>query len=112
MSQKHYQVKAVAAWAICVAFLLVTDPYKLPAIFLLLPFIIIFMATYYTVMSVFLRKPKAHKNPKRFAYVISTVVAVLLAMQSLGQLTLRDLVVVLALVVLGCFYIARTGDSK
>lgn len=99
---------ALAAW------LFLTNPQKLPIIFLMVPFVLLFAALWLTA-NLFLNRffPKLRK-PRRVAAAlcISGVPVFLLILGSVNQLTWRDVVLVVCLVVFLFFYSGRLHFSE
>jgi hypothetical protein len=92
-------------------FLMFTNPDKLPLPLLLVPFLIIFTALFLTVMFVGSHTHFLKGISTRRKYAIAGFVAalpMLLALfQSLHQLTIRDVLIAVALIVGVIFYISR-----
>jgi hypothetical protein len=89
--------------------LLFTNPERLPSIFLMLPFGLLFIvlvsAIYYALGFLGIR-PRARL---RIGMAAAAVPVLLLVLQSLGQLTPRDTLVVCALGALAYFYSSKLG---
>jgi len=90
------------------------QPDKMPVVGLIVPFVLLFLALYnlWTLAGMIHARyfakeegPKPHKN---LGMTLSGSAVLLLVLQSLGQLTLRDIVTVVASVVLGYLYLARS----
>lgn len=101
-----------AFWLAMLAFMSVTEPQKLPVLVLLVPFLLmfgVFLQTWILVRMVYLRfnKDKAPLLHKRLGASVSAVVVLLIILQSLGQLTLRDVITVVAIGALGYLYVLR-----
>ena len=86
-----------------------TDPATLPIPLLIGPFALLFIAIYVT-LGVLMEKyaHQSHPRVKRIAFAGSSVIVLALALQSLGQLTVRDVLVSIAVITIGYFYIGRT----
>ncbi len=102
-----------ATWAILALFMALTTPGKLPVVMLIVPFILLYIALYSTWNLIgvlknrfFASKPSSARKPRGMALSLSAVL--LLVLQSLGQLTLRDVITLLAIVTLGYLYLARS----
>ena len=85
-----------------------TDPQMLPSIFLIVPFVLIFLALFACTVSLLglygdISKPKRI----RVGLVGASVPAILLILQSLGQLTIRDVLAVFVLFGVVYFYLSR-----
>jgi hypothetical protein len=90
------------------------NPARLPVVVLIVPFVLLFIAIYSTWgMAGLLKRrfydkdsePQAPRRRLRLALCLSAVLLIIL--QSLGQLTVRDIVTLLAIVALGYFFVAR-----
>ena len=93
--------------------MMVFQPSKLPVVILILPFILLF-AAFYTTWGLFdmvrvryiTKKPNATLH-RQLGGAVSLSAVLLVILQSLGQLTLRDVLTVVAIVLLGYAYVAR-----
>lgn len=112
MNLKHRLLQTVLAWTVLGSFLALSNPGKLPVIILIVPFILLFIA-FYSLWNLVRQlvglyfidvKPSRHLGR---AICVSTVL--LLVLQSLGQLTLRDIVTVIAIIVVGYLYLGRSS---
>lgn len=108
--------KVLLVYAVGIIYLLTTDPQKLPSFLLILPFLILFVAIYLTIVELFrlLRRDENQKvvgfsvsKPRRIAALIAALPTLLLILQSIGQLTVRDTLTTLAIFVIGYFYLVR-----
>lgn len=92
-----------------VVLLLTTNPYHLPIVLLVLPFLLIFFITYQAISLVFSRsfqgsdKKKQRLNASMFAGAIVT----LALLESIRQLSWRDLIIITVLIIGLSFYIRR-----
>jgi hypothetical protein len=89
--------------------LLTTDPQKLPSIALVVPFVLLFISLasgFGFLVGLF---GVSKKSRLRFGLLAGAVPVILLVLGSLGQLTLRDVLVILALFVVAYFYMSRLG---
>src|SRR5688572_28213247 len=94
--------------ALCIGILAVllitTQPDRLPSWLLILPFAIIFIIFFLLIKSWFQKTGRVGKNIG-LVMLLAAFPVVLLALQSLGQLTIRDFATILALFILVYFYI-------
>jgi uncharacterized membrane protein len=110
MTTKRQKTKVIFSWGALLALILLTNPTRLPVPFLVLPFAILFIALYLSLSLLLQKYSRLHPTRiKRTAAVSSSIVIVAFALQSLGQLTIRDVVVAVALIGIGYFYIGRTA---
>jgi hypothetical protein len=118
MKLRQYILRMGLSWAALAAFMMFLQPSKLPVVVLIVPFLLLF-AVFYTTWNLlhavwwrfFAQQPQ--KRPSRRLGLAVCVSAVLLmVLQSLGQLSLRDVVTVVAIVTLGYIYLARSLSSS
>lgn len=108
--------KLVAIGVICliivVMLFLFTDPNRVPSLILVLPFILIFSIL--TSLVTFIQKRLDPNNTKslRIGLLCAAVPTALLVLQSIGQLTLRDILIIGALFPMAYFYIRRLSTSQ
>jgi hypothetical protein len=110
MSLKQRLLRMLVAWASLGVFMGVSTPNKLPVVLLIVPFVLLFVACYSTwglLLQVRTRYFARTKPPRRLGVVVCMSVVLLLILQSLGQLTLRDIVTVAGIVLLGYLYAGR-----
>lgn len=89
-----------------------TDPNKVPSFVLVIPFLLLF-ALLLSVFTFLLEKwGLSNYKSLRIGILCAGVPLVLLVLQSIGQLTLRDVLVLAALFVLSYFYISRSATSS
>jgi hypothetical protein len=117
MKYKSQIIQTGIAWLLLFGFMMATRPSVLPVMLLIVPFVLLFWALTSTWRLVILlrarymaQKPSVAKN--RFPTLVSVCLILLLILQSLGQLTLRDGVTVAALASLGYFYAVRVRPER
>ena len=99
-------------WAILGAFLAFSAPEKLPVALLIVPYVLLFAALYGAWMALvrFTTPYGARARPRRrLGAVVCLSIVLLLALQSLGQLSLRDVITVVAIAAVGYVYLVRSG---
>jgi len=101
----------IGSWLLLAAFLGLTQPGGLPVVTLIVPFVLLFAALY--VLWSFLLQLKIRYSARgrphpRLGIAVCVSIVLLLVLQSVGQLTVRDVVIVAALVGLGYLYMGRT----
>src|SRR6185437_13863079 len=121
MKQKvRRAVKVLLPWACTLLLLLLTTPSKLPSAVLILPFLLLFIAIYMTVLEVLhlLRGGEQNRivgmrasRPRLIAGLIAGFPVLLLVLQSIGQLTAWDVLTVVALFIVAYFYIIKSSVS-
>lgn len=117
-SLKQHIVRTTAAWVVLLVFLGLFQPDKLPVVGLIVPFMLLFAALYslwnllYLLRQrYFMKNATAASTPRRLGIVICLCSVVLLIVQSLGQLTLRDVLTVVAILVVAYLYFSRNRSS-
>lgn len=112
MSKKHRRTHLVLLWTICIIFLLITNPTKLPVIMLIIPFGLLAAAVYASCKAILIKYSRDTGNRIRNLSIAGTSIIIIgLALQSLGQLTVRDVIVAGLAVAVGYFYINRTSQT-
>ncbi|OGL29625.1 hypothetical protein A3D14_01275 [Candidatus Saccharibacteria bacterium RIFCSPHIGHO2_02_FULL_47_12] len=93
-------------------FLMSTDPTKLSLPLLLIPFIWIGLCLYVLIKQVlghisgrFRRISKKRKTS--IAFTLAAVPVCMLLLRSIGQLTIRDVLILAGLIAIGTFYVGR-----
>jgi hypothetical protein len=87
-----------------------TQPHSLPSIVLIAPFIVMFVGLMFIVAVLLAWKSgKVTAHHVRLGAITATLPILLLILQSIGQLTVRDVATTGVLFVLGYFYMARRG---
>lgn len=106
---KHSVKVAAISSIILLLILLNTDPQRLPAVVLIVPFALLFiaLAAIIYVASGYLGLSRSVRF--RAGMVGASAPVVIMVLQSLGQLTPRDTLVIFALFALVYFYMSRLG---
>lgn len=101
---------------ICLLFFSLTNPKSVASVQLIVGFAVLAALCFcvwqllLTVNSVRARLPRAHR---RSIILAGTILPILLLMlQSIGQLTMRDVLTLVGLFLLGAFYVARAGRQS
>lgn len=113
LSQKLVRIllTGVIPLVFLITLLLTTNPYHLPIVLLVLPFLLIFFITYQGISLLFSKsrltnnKKKQKVNASLFAGAIVT----LALLESIRQLSWRDLIIITILIVGLSFYIRRVN---
>ncbi len=92
-----------------VLLLLTTNPYHLPIVVLLFPFLLIFLVSYETVYLISSKLTDIeHKNKQRLGSgIIAGALVTLALLQSIRELSPRDLIIIVILVIGMSFYLLR-----
>jgi hypothetical protein len=119
MNLKQQTYKMVSAWLVLALFMGVTQPSNLPVVGLILPFALLYMGLYHTWRLLsglrlrYILAAAPERTPGRRVAVVVCLSAVLLAvLESLGQLTVRDVSTIGAIFILGYLYVARSRASS
>jgi hypothetical protein len=104
---------AGSSFAILLFLFFIADPAKVPAVILILPFLLLFMGLFSMALYIFgTRKRIEDRRQIKLAALCASLPILLLVLQSIGQLTLRDVITVGILFVLSYFYILRSAVSS
>lgn len=98
-----------------ISFLLTTNPNKLTIGWLIVPFIWLFVCLFFSVlliMDVFAIRLARTKRQLSIATLIAIVPTTLLLLDSVNQLTLRDVLLILIFGTLAVFYTSKLEISK
>jgi len=108
--------KAIISWTILVVFISISQPAKLPVWGLIIPFILLYFAVHYSVRLAFERKGQTNVRMRAVQRWLPIVVAIsaviVLALQSIGQLSARDVIAVVLVILLGYFYVHRNASKQ
>jgi hypothetical protein len=106
-------LKLLAISTLCLALIVVTTrPSGLPSVFLVVPFGLIFvMLTLLVLIMLRWQRPEGDAKAPRKAALIAALPTLLLVLQSVGQLTVRDALTIAALFVLAAFYMHKVRAS-
>lgn len=112
---KRQILRTIASWGVLTLFMMLFQPDKLPVVVLIVPFVLLFMAFYSSWQLLYgfrgryrAKKGLPPKPRKHLGLAVCLSATLLLVLQSLGQLTLKDVLTVVAIVVLGYVYLARS----
>lgn len=114
MNLRKQLIRTAAAWAVLVGFMMLFRPDHLPVVGLIVPFVLLFGGFYTSWMlagmlrSRYFVREHEYRPHKHLGKAISATIVLLLVLQSLGQLTVRDVITVVATVTLGYLYLARS----
>lgn len=108
--------KAALSWLALTVFVSISQPAGLPVWGLIIPFVLLYFALRNTVALVLERPGRTDTPERRFERRLPEAAAMslilVLALQSIGQLTVRDVLAVISVVMLGYFYIHRNGSKQ
>jgi hypothetical protein len=112
----HKTLKIVILCLALVALVSLTDPNRLPSAASIIPFILIFLILYLSVMALFgsVRRETDRKiiglkvvRPRVVAVLVAGFPVLILVLQSIGQLSSRDALTAGAIFVLAYFYATK-----
>lgn len=112
MHTKTQFTRTLVSWVALSGWLLLVNPSNLPVILLVVPFVLVYLALYQSLMlisaawSLSNRTSPGPTAGSQRAKLLSTFLSLLLVLGSLGQLVFRDVVTLFLLVIVGYFYLA------
>jgi len=98
-------------FALLVIFLAV-NPNHVPSFFLVIPFILLFTLLLSGILYLLGLRGVNNKKSIKIASLCASLPILLIVLQSIGQLTIRDVLTVLLLFAISYFYISRTAASS
>lgn len=104
----------IGSWLLLAAFLALTRPDRLPVVALIVPFVLLFAALYGLwrfLLQLKIRYSARGRPHPRLGAGMCVSIVLLLVLQSLGQLSLRDIVIVAALAALSYLYMAHATSG-
>jgi hypothetical protein len=88
-------------------FMFLTDPYKLPLVLIIVPFLLL-SVTVYQFASVGLQPLPAGTTKKRYlSIILSALIVLVVVLQSLHQLSIKDFLILAALLAGIAFYVQK-----
>jgi hypothetical protein len=115
MKKRHMLLKTALWWAAFTMTLVLVSPAKLPLLLLVVPFVLFFFATRSTFLLLgeyVSTRGNGSESLRKVGSILATISVGMLALSSIGQLTLRDVLTIVLLILLGYFYIARNQAAK
>jgi len=117
MHMRKKITRVVGTWAVLLLFMGLSQPQNLPVIGLIVPFVLLF-AAFFAVWDLamvlrirFLLRTETGNAHRQLGFVVCMSGVLLLILQSLGQLTVRDVITLAAIILLGYVYLARNRFS-
>lgn len=98
--------------AIVLAIFMTTDPNRVPSFVLMIPFVLLFVFLSSLIFAILQSQGVAVGRSVRIGIVLAAVPLLLLVLQSIGQLTLRDVLTMAVLLTLSYFYVNRSTASS
>jgi hypothetical protein len=113
MQIKKQLIQTLVAWGALLVFMMVFRPQNIPVLLLVVPFVLLFVAlmSLWGLVVPVLRRitgRRGYAGSRRLKVTVCGSIVLLLVLQSLGQLTLRDVGTIVAIAVLGYVYIGRS----
>jgi len=102
---------ALISSLILLLILLFTDPKGLPSVVLIAPFLLLFVMLLLLISFMVGKYGIGRSKRLRIGLIGSSIPVLLLVLQSLGQLTVRDALAIFVLFGIAYFYIARFGTQ-
>jgi hypothetical protein len=88
------------------------DPNRVPSFMLVIPFILLFTLLFLGISLILDKRGMPSKKSMKVAGLCASLPILLLVLQSIGQLTVRDVLTVLLLFALSYFYISHATASS
>src|SRR5258708_15760459 len=85
-----------------------TNPYNVPSLLLILPFFLSFLLLFSVIFPILRKNGMPLVRSVRIAMLSCSVPILLMFLQSVGQLTLRDCIALFAFIILSLIYIWHT----
>jgi len=116
MDIRKHLIRTGIAWASLLGFMLLFRPQSLPVILLIVPFVLLFVAlmSLWGLIVPLIRRvtgKRGYAGSRRLRITVCGSLVLLIILQSLGQLTIRDVGTILAIAVLGYLYIGRSRSE-
>lgn len=90
------------------AFMLITSPNHLPLPLIMVPFILIFLILFYIVRQIGSLNRDGHRRQRLMrAGILAAIPVLLLVLQSIHQLTIKDVLITGGLVLLATYYLNK-----
>jgi len=101
-----------ASVALLIILLSTTNPTNVSSAFLLIPFVLIFVAIWSGSILVLRFNGMRPRKATRLSLLLAVLPSGLLVLQSIGQLEAWDVVTIMALVVVAYFYVSKLMSTK
>lgn len=111
MKKKTSVIISLCSFALLVL-LLATDPTQMPSFVLILPFALLFTIIWLATFSGFRENGFTRLRAIRLSMLFAGLPVSLLLLQSIGQLTIWDIVTILAFFGVAYFYVSRLAVSS
>ncbi|HEV2403254.1 MAG TPA: hypothetical protein VGS08_03575 [Candidatus Saccharimonadales bacterium] len=108
---KLYIYVVLPLLAALLALLFLTSPQDVTSVVLILPFAFIFSISFFGAYPVIRARGISHRARFGVATLLSALPTLLLILQSIGQLSLREAITIFAFFFIAYFYMVRSGVS-
>ncbi len=97
----------LAPFLVLFVMLLLTDPFQLPLMLLMVPFLLFGLGCFLVIRELLKLIPVSVRRRKVIAGVLTSVLLLAMLLQSIRQLSLKDLLILSALLIGVTFYVRR-----
>lgn len=97
----------LAPFFLLLAITLLTDPYKLPLFLLVVPFLLLGIGSYAVLVELLRMGSVSRKKRKAIAAILTSILLLGVLLQSIRQLSVKDLLILLVLLAGVTFYVRR-----
>lgn len=104
---KRLVITGCAAALLLIGLVFLTDPQDVPSLLLILPFVLISILLFTCIRVILYFFGVAASKSRHIALVAALVPVLIMGLQSIGQLTIRDVAVIGAITALSYFYVLR-----
>ena len=110
----NFAVKIILLTTLFLVFLFTTNPFNSSLVITIVPFVIVFMFFRNIFLFIFalIFKEKISNILTAVALFLASLPVLVLVLSSLGQLTIRDLIISVVLIGVSSFYISRASFIK
>ena len=112
MKIKSQSVSVILSYTILILILFTTSPENMPLPVMLIPFLVIFICLYLTIdlMMRYLLKNLSIRSRMRTSIILAILPVLILILQSINQLTIRDVTITFVLFLLLIFYFKKADN--
>jgi len=118
--KRHFMKRStgliIAPYLLLIAVLLSTNPQRLPAAWLLLPFVLLlwglWATIYFSLRHLGMRRAGSARKRLVLAFCLALLPTLFLALQSINQLTARDVLLLGIFMLVLLLYVSRTSFNR
>ena len=107
MQRRHVSMVLAVSTLLFVGILLMTNPTTLSSVFLIAPFLLLFIILWSASFLIMRSAQFSRLRSARLSLLVGGVPVGLLLLQSIGQLAIRDVIIILLFFAIAYFYVAR-----